>query len=99
MGHDLYFLCATGTSRTVAINVSYSFNTFYYIFNPTTQKNTAGADLAPILTEAINRMNRIFMTLEPSKDPLKVIPGNYYKALNLLLTQAKEHPTWIFHCD
>jgi hypothetical protein len=99
MGHDLYFVCPTGTAQTGAINVSYSFNPFYYIFNPTTQKKATGAELTPILTDAINRMNRVFMTLEPSKDPLKAIPGNYSKVLNLLLAYAKEHPTWIFHCD
>lgn len=99
MGHDLTFVCPSGTAKTPAINVSYSFNAFYYIFNPTTQKNATGADLAPILTNAINRMNRIFMTLETSKDPLRAVPGNYNKVLTLLLTYAKSHPTWIFHCD
>jgi hypothetical protein len=100
MGHDLYFTCPTGTAQTSTIHVSYSFNAFYHFFNPTTTaKNTTGADLAPVLTDAINRLNRRAMTLETSKDPLKPVPGNYAQIMNFLLSYAKVHPTWIFHCD
>jgi hypothetical protein len=100
MGHDLYFTCPTGTAKTSTIHVSYSFNAFYHFFNPTTTaKNTTGADLAPVLTDAINRLNRRAMTLETSKDPLKPVPGTYAQIMNFLLSYAKVHPTWIFHCD
>ena len=99
MGHDLYFTCPSGTAQTSSINVSYSFNAFYYVFNPTAFKNATGADLAPTLVDAINRMNRFAGALETSKDPLKAVPGNYLKILQFLLDYAKAHPTWVFHCD
>ncbi len=81
------------------VTVSYSYNLFYHIFNPTLFKGQTGEELAVVLASAINRMNRTFMTLETSKDVLKALPGNYVDILMTLLQFAKRHPSWIFQCD
>lgn len=99
MGYDLFFVCPTGTAQTSQINVSYSYNAFYSVFNPALSKGQTGNELAPVLDAAIQRMKRVYYSLTTSKDVLKALPGNYVQVLTLLHAYAKDHPTWIFHCD
>ena len=99
MGHDIYFQSSDGTMQTVRISMSYSYNTFYYIFNPTVHAGKTGEELQQPLKTSIAAMKRIYHTLTESKDPLKAVPGNYIGMLVLIENYAKLHPTWTFYCE
>ena len=99
MGHDVYFQSPDEKANTPVINASYSFNSFYYIFNLTNYNGKTGEALYTPLTDAIATMYRSYTDLAPSKDAFKAIPGNYLMFLKLLQSYAKQHPTWIFHAE
>lgn len=99
MGHTIYFQNTEKTQQTLLITMSYSFNAYYYLFNPTLHSEKTGTQLQQPLTDAIASMKRQYHTLTESKDPLKAVPGNYVQLLQLMLNYAKQHPTWVFHCE
>ena len=99
MGQDIYFQSSDGTMQTPVISMSYSYNAFYYVFNPTLFSDKTGAEMQQPLHTAIASMKRIYSSLTESKDPLKAVPGNYVQFLTLIEIYAYGHPTWIFHCE
>ncbi len=99
MGHDIYFQNSDGTMQTPIISMSYSYNAFYYVFNPTVYAGKTGEELQQPLKTSIAAMKRMYHSLTESKDPLKALPGNYVQFLTLIESYAKQHPTWTFYCE
>ena len=79
--------------------MSYSFNAYYRVFNPTLYGDKTGEQLQQPLTDAIASMKRQYHNLTESKDPLKAVPGNYVQLLQLIHGYAKQHPSWVFRCE
>ena len=99
MGHGIYFFDAETSARSVAIQLSYSYNCFYNAFNPTVHTKKKARELVEPLKAAIAYMLRHYPSQTESKDPFKPVPGNYVQLLKLILSYAEKHPSWTFCCD
>ncbi len=94
MGYDVYFQSTDARARTTILNMSYSYNAFYSVFNFTKYKGKTGEELAPSIKAAIAELTRQYPSLTTSKDPYKPLPGNYVAYLTFLLEFAVKHPSW-----
>jgi hypothetical protein len=99
MGYDVYFQSTDAHARTSILNLSYSYNAFYSVFNFTKYKGKTGAEMVEPFKAAIAELTRHYPTLATSKDPYKPLPGNYVAYLKMLQEFAEKHPTWIFVHD
>ncbi len=99
MGHDIYFYDSETSDHTPEINVSYSYNCYYNVFNPTIHTKKKARDMIEPLKTAIAHMLRAYPLQQESKDPFKPVPGNYVQFLKLMLSYATKHPDWNFYCD
>ena len=99
MGYDVFFTSVEEAAQTPKMDISYGFNAFYRYFDLPRYRGKPASDMIAPLESGIAELKRVFHSLETTKDPLKPTPGNYSAYLTYLLSAAKAHPTWIFHCD
>lgn len=99
MGYHIYFTSASESAQTPKIHISYNYNAFNKFFDIQLYRTKQAAEMVEPLKHGLSELRRIHYSLPVTKDQLSATPGNYHTYLTLLLSYARAHPTWTFHCE
>ncbi len=99
MGYDIYFTSVADSAQTPKIHISYNYNHFYVFFNLPHYRGKSAVEMVVPLKHGISELERLHHSLLTTKDQLNATPGNYHSYLKFLLSYAKAHPAWVFHCE
>lgn len=97
MGYSLLFKHESNTTKIV--EMSYGYNLYRNIFDPTPHKGKSGEEMTAVLNNALEHIDAKYRIRSSTRDLLKPSIGNLEILLRTLLEEAKTNPTWIFHVE